>query len=228
MSNDNLETLKKAAKIIEAQQGFEMELLDEIIDLRAKIPKTYEQHRAHFIDRLKLRYEIDISADEYDDLLKNQHRKGFRGHIKKSGGKTFGEMQIKGIRVVLLYNNETKSFDTCYPPTTTENIDELIRATVISPMRSLAKEMYLLIMDRVDFEYRADFETIADAAKYYWHNCTFPNILIAKYNFGEVNLIKVMRMMLRLMYNDHRTLMIKVDVVKRSVATQADSSTNAD
>jgi len=142
----------------------------------------YKSASVHFIERLKERYSIDFSIDEYNSLLNSKGRE-YKGMYTKNANCTLGILKLEGKDVWTLYNNRFKLFLTALPPIIADDINEMIVACFPRPVRHISHELYRIISNELNSE-RIDFDTDKDAAIYYFEKCNYPTLLIDKYKHG--------------------------------------------
>src|SRR5450631_410952 len=88
----------------------------------------------HFAERLKERYGIVITEEEYFELLKLK----FQGLFKKSDTATFGFITYDNTIIYVLKNTVVHLFTTALPPETGTDIKSLIEACFPRPSRNVA------------------------------------------------------------------------------------------
>lgn len=173
--------------------------------------KQLDEHRKHFIERLKERYDIDITEKQYNELC-NLKTSKYKGILSKSSNSTIGIAKIKNQEVWVLYNSKTKCFSTCYPSDIETNIESAFRASFGSVVRRIAKvifDAYLLEKENLP-----TFEEIKDAALYYFNNTMFPQLHIESFKHGSVSNMKIMQQINRILNNSHPH--VKIDVRKKT------------
>ncbi len=135
--------------------------------------KTFEQHAEHFILRLKERYDLDITFDEYNDLCKNKGD-NYNPLYCRNSCKKIGYVYIHGIKVVVLnYRAKDKAlntmtcYSTCFPADSMDTMENIIRTCFGSqqPKILLIYKRYLEEKSLVE----KNFETDREAHTYY-HN----------------------------------------------------------
>ncbi len=71
--------------------------------------RSFEEHYNHFSDRLKERYNLEITEEEYIDLVVKEN------YYKLSSNATFCSTCFKGVEIVAVYDRVAKRFRTCLP-----------------------------------------------------------------------------------------------------------------
>lgn len=150
--------------------------------------KPYELHRHHFIDRLKERYGLDISQEEYDELNRKQE---FRSMFQKGSGSLIVELFYKGRRIMAIFNKKSQILTTALPEACWTDDDQLIRAMLPGRQWPLALKIKQIILDDVNRGNISDFPTKKEAAMYAYSNLMFPTLFLEKYEFGQVRPEKI-------------------------------------
>ena len=172
-------------------------LRDKYYDLRQ------EEIQLHFIDRLKERYGIEMTMEEYNNIP----FKDFRGFYKKSWTRVIGILNFKGNRIWCLYNNEYSYFLTVYPPNVETDIYETIRMCFSKNVRELAYRIYYEIKHEIENEIK-NFESDKEAAIYFFNNCKFPNILIMLFKNKPMKNITICQIIRRIIeFKDRRLIL---------------------
>lgn len=171
--------------------------------------KKYQKSSLHFIQRVKERYNIEISIKEYNLLLNNKINRKFKGVYSKNSNNTLGVLKFKGIDVWVLYNSRLKLFLTAYPPIIAEDTNEMITACFSRPVRYIARELYKIILNELNLE-RIDFNSDKDAAIHYFNNCRFSTLLIDKYKKGNIHPIKFCNEISKILYGEHPKVSINI------------------
>ncbi|MEO7048255.1 MAG: hypothetical protein ABI091_23350 [Ferruginibacter sp.] len=106
--------------------------------------KTYEDHRTHFIYRIKERYGITLTSEEYDELSLSfkPGSRWFKGLLKKDNQSVIGTLYIKGKKVWALYYKTRQCFTTCYPPEVEYDPENCIWMSFPPELRGLALYIY--------------------------------------------------------------------------------------
>lgn len=147
---------------------------------------------SHFTDRLKERYGIEISKEEYFELKKTKNiRKNYKGYFKSSPQKSVGTIDINGTKVWCIYDSEHKLFVTVLPKETEQDIYQMIYSFFRGKLKPIALEIY----KQIEFEVnntRYDFNSDKEAALHYYGNgnCNFPSLCMDKYKHKTINKIK--------------------------------------
>ena len=168
----------------------------------------YQSASLHFAERIKERYSIDFSVEEYNSLLKPKGRK-YKGMYTKNAHCTLGILKLKGRDVWTLYNNRFKLFLTVYPPVIADDINEMIVACFARPVRYVAYELYRMISNEINSE-RIDFDTDKDAAIYYFEKCNYSTLLIDKYKHGYLHPIRFCNEISKILEGSHPKVSISL------------------
>lgn len=195
---------------------------------------SLEGQRDHFISRLKDRYEISITNDEYDKLCPANGI--FHGAFSKNRRKTVGWIFIKGIKVWVLRDGEVGRLATCYPPAVEYSDIEMMRSCFGGASRLVAITIYRLYIKESLKIGKMKFDSVKDAAIYMFSKTMFPVLHIDKYKYGSVKTVKVANYINRILCGKSDYVEISLKKIKklnsepnpeRSVATD-DASSNAD
>lgn len=146
------------------------------------VGKPYDEQREHFIERLLERYNIEISTDEYDSLLSER----FHGVFTKRGHKTIGWMIIKGVKVWVLRHKDDATLPTCYPPDVEHSQESMIRACFSGLSRRTAFLIYNLYIKEDKRVSKLKFDTVKDAAIYFFGKTKFAPLHIDKFKHGAI------------------------------------------
>lgn len=159
----------------------------------------YDTQRTHFIERLKDRYGLIISETEYD-LLCNV--KGFHGVFAKSGNKTIGWVRVQGIKVWVLRDGEMKRIATCYPPQVEFSDYEMLRSCFGNTGLPLAMAVHSIYKQEAEKLAKIKFDSIKDAAIYFFNKTKFAPLHIDKFKHGSVETYKVAKMIDKILRNE--------------------------
>lgn len=159
----------------------------------------YEKYSNNFVARLKERYGIVLSLNDYFELIQNMKVEFFCSINKFN---SFGKIIINNEDVFVLYNKEMKLLATAQPRSVMNNSREMIVATFIPKMREYAYKIHDIILEEIEGE-RFDFETQKEAALYYFKTCSFPGLLIDKYKSGTVKPLDVILLIKKILTLEH-------------------------
>ena len=160
--------------------------------------KSYEDTREHFIERLKERYNLDMTHDEYDKIATE---KNFTFLIKKSSDGVIGTLNFKNTEVFIFYNKTRKIPSTALTPLNDEL--DFIMTVFGKRLQHIARTIYNSIMDEMKPHLEKNFETVRDAAIYYHSNSPFANFLVQKYVRGKWDTKKMIQTISDIMHNEH-------------------------
>jgi len=179
-----------------------MELIDGLM------VKQFEDHKKHFEARLFERYGISLMEGEYETLCEIGQ---FQGVVSKSSNKTVGTINIRGRKVFVLYTSHLKCFCTCYPPDVETDLYSALRACFGSTIRKIAVSIYMEYLN--ECKSLPTFESQKDAAVYLFSNTMFPQMHIEKYKTGNINTLKFMNQINKIINGDHSH--VKISLIKR-------------
>lgn len=150
---------------------------------------TPEGQMVHFIERLFERYGIKISEKEYNELCVPY--KVFHGAFSKNRRKTIGWIYIKGEKVWVLRDGELQRLATVYPPSVEFSDTEMIRSCFGGAARAAAMTIYRAYKRESEQVSKIKFDSIKDAALYFFSKTRFAPLHIDKYKHGSARTIKV-------------------------------------
>lgn len=180
---------------------------------RDKAHERRETAPAHFIDRVKDRYGLDMTLEEYHALLASRK---YLGYIKKNESNTIGVIKFKGARIWCLYNRDYKLFTTALPREVGTDSRTLVQSCFSRATRGIAFIIHDLVLEEISNE-RKEFDSIKDAAIYYFSNAKFPSSMIHKYKHGTVPVWKICSEIQRIMSGEHPYAKLSLG---RSVTTE--------
>jgi hypothetical protein len=143
---------------------------------------SYNHSSDHFRVRLKERYFIDISDDEYNSLINGN---GFIGKFSKNENITIGTILINDTLVYCVRSSKTKLLLTALPESVGTDYHQAIRACFPAPIRPFAEMVYDTMMEEI-YKAKIDFKTDKEAALFYFKECIFAPILIDKYKTNDM------------------------------------------
>ncbi len=168
----------------------------------------------HFIERLKERYDLDMTHEEYHALLAS---KTFVGYFKRTEMNSIGKVQFKGVDIWALYNADCKLFTTAFTPTIETDSRAMVDTCFPRSSRHVAAQIHDIIVEELASE-TTDFPTRKDAAIYYLNNCKSPKLLIHRYVNGSVPTWLICREIDRIMRCQHPV--VKIDLRRIEIATK--------
>lgn len=139
----------------------------------------------HFMLRLKQRYNLDITTEEYysliDQIRLNQNSKTdkkFFGIYKRKTGKSIGYIFFKDTKVWVMYDTTYKILITAYPSNIEINISQTIQSCFTKDIRPIAHLIYNDIQKEIKKLSKLKFEIDKEAYKYYALNTKYPSVHI--------------------------------------------------
>ena len=174
---------------------------------------TFEEQRDHFIERLKDRYELTISNNEYEQLCKPHGV--FHGVFGKQRRKTIGWLIIKGIKVWVLRDGEISRLATCYPPAVEHSDTEMIRACFSGMSRRVAIQIYRLYLKEAIGVSKMEFNSIKEAAIFFFTKTYFAPLHIDKYKHGNVATIKICIVINKILIGNSEYVELSLKKIKR-------------
>lgn len=195
-----------ATLFLNARLRDEIMIRDRLIVVRSN---SVDEQREHFISRLYERYNISINKDEYESLC-NPHGV-FHGAFSKQGRKTIGWLLINGTKVWVLRDGGSNMLSTCYPPIVEHDDMEMIRSCFGGITRLVALQLYEIYAKEWEKITKMQFESIKDAAVYFFSKTYFPPLHIEKYKNGFVRTVRVANMIAKILYGEspHVTIALK-------------------
>lgn len=175
-------------------------------------PKSYQENREHFIERLKERYELEITPEEYDNYC-NSNNGTFHGFMTKNSLKTVGWIMMKGKKVYVLRRGEINCLATCYPPSVEFSYHQMLLACFSGKLRSIVRIIYRKYIQECQRIEGLTFPTAKEAWFYYSENTFFATLHIEKYKFGFVRTEKLAYQVDLLIKNKNEYVFL--DLVKR-------------
>jgi hypothetical protein len=149
----------------------------------------------HFRERLRERYDLAVTDEEYAGLSDK-----FHGIFKKNNYRTVGYVVIEGKTVWCLYFNSMQCMATCYAEEMIKDEYQLLRVCfgrALLPIATKVYEAYLREVTNVPL----DFGTTKEAAIFYFSYTLFPTLHIDRYKYGNVYLFKIMNQVKRVLEN---------------------------
>lgn len=177
-------------------------------------PKTYEENRTHFIERLAERYEISITNEEYD-LYCNGDNGTFHGFLAKNSAKTVGYVFIKDRKVYVLRRGDINCLATCYPPSVEFSHGEMLKSCFSGKLRWVVRIIFRRYLWECQQVAQLKFDTIKDAALYYFANTLFAPLHIDKYKHGTARSERMASMVNSIIKGE--SPYVYIDVIKRKM-----------
>lgn len=161
----------------------------------------------HFIERVKERYGIDMSLDEYYELLASG---AYLGHYRKSSQTSVGVVPFKGVDIWCMYSSKNKLFLTALPAKVGTESRSMVEAVFSRSLRAMAMTIHDHIMNELKTE-RVDFDSCRDAALYYFSNTRFPRLLMYRFKFGNLPNRLICSEVNRIIRGDHKFAKIALE-----------------
>lgn len=162
--------------------------MDEI--LHARNGKIYEEHKNHFIERLRERHGIEITPGEYEQIRMPENIfKNFRGMFKKNQYKTVGFLNIKENKVCVLYNRMCGGvLVTCYPGDCETDVDNVFACTfgIRTSWRKIADIIYRKYKSEFYLVKNLKFESKKEAWFFFTEHTAFAPAFMRHYVYGNV------------------------------------------
>lgn len=153
--------------------------------------KSDKDIKVHFIERLKERYKISLSEEDYNDIhnpLGFTYSKLIQKSIhwaKLSSNNSAFILQIQNKLVLAIYSKHRNKFITALPWESyndeTRFVPKFFRKKE-NDLKEYAIEKYNQILSICSKEYQ-DFGS-QKANWHYYKNCTYPNLLMSEYKGG--------------------------------------------
>ena len=150
--------------------------------------KSDEEIKSHFLIRLKERYQISLSNEEYNDIhnslgfSKSKILEDNPIHWAKISSNTSAFIiKIKGKYILTIYSNRRGRFITALPWESYDDETRLVPKTLKKlNLKELAIERYNEILSICAKEY-VDLGNSKKNWYHYKRNCTYPHILMLEY-----------------------------------------------
>lgn len=142
------------------------------------ISKPYEDVRSHFIDRLKERYGISMTESEYDSLTPDDYN-----YVFKRKSSTLCYFYFKGHKVWVLYNRSRNRLTTVYFPNIEDNEEQFLLCCFNKNLWKLVDVIRRTILQDIKRFDEKCYSSKEDAAKDFFSNSPFANLLIDKYDY---------------------------------------------
>lgn len=205
--------------------------LKEVYDLgwkmasadRTKLVKSADAHRQHFKQRLSERFGMKITDEEYDakcEILsnggknvKNPENGGIHG-IRKSSNRVLYRMELRGRKMLVLFDNPTKSLSTVYPPECIESTEELLKAIFPRMLWNLAISVFRSISQDIEEKAKMHFDTNKEAAMYMVNHTPFVGLVMSIRNGNTIPPMKMAYTVKTIIEGDHNQARLVVDFTK--------------
>ncbi len=172
-----------------------------------------EDQRTHFIERLKERHEIMITEKEYDDLCNPYGI--FHGVFAKQGKKTIGWLMIHNTKVWVLRDGATRLLATCYPASVEHSNTSMIRACFAGLSKFVAIQILQMYNKEALAISKMKFESVKQAAIFFFGKTHFPTLHIDKYKYGSVATSKVCNLIRSIVTGESEHVKIYLRRVKK-------------
>jgi hypothetical protein len=161
----------------------------------------------HFIARVKERYGVDMTQEEYHELLASG---AYRGCFIKSTNATIGTINFKGVEIWCLYSTEHKLFLTALPSDIGTNSDAMVQACFSRALRPMANVIHTLIRKEL-WKETAVFSTDRDAGIYYFSQTKVPTLLMHRHKHGVIPTYMISKEIKRVLNNAHPFIKIGLE-----------------
>lgn len=173
--------------------------------------KTDYEIKNHFLLRLKERYNIVLSDEEYNDI---HHHKGFSfsktiehpitNWVKISSNTSVIILKLKGKFILSIYSKRRGRFITALPWESYDDASRLVpKILKKSNLKELAIQKYNEILSICAKEY----VDLGNKKKnwYYYQKCTYPNLLMAEYK-GMLTVGNIYKKVLEILNENQKDL----------------------
>jgi hypothetical protein len=161
--------------------------------------KEYTQIKCeHFILRLKERYGLDMTDEEYYSLNErikasnnNKINREFQGVFKRKRGKSIGYIFFKETKVWVMYDTTYKILITTYPSNVDTDISQCIQSCFSKELRDIAHLIYNDMFKEQKKMSKLKFESDKEAFKHFALNTKYPSLHILLFRGKELDLFKL-------------------------------------
>lgn len=178
---------------------------------------------SHFIERLKERYDLDMTPEEYHALLAG---KTYVGLFDRGAAHSVGTVMFKGVKVWCLYNRVLHLFTTCFPPDVETNSSSMLMACFSRGSRPVATALHEVIAEELH-DARMEFSSLKEASLHYYRNSKMPKLLVHQYRFGTVPIINVCKEIKHILKGHHRFVKLDLKVVGREKIPEFEPTSEA-
>lgn len=173
--------------------------------------KTDEEIKIHFLLRLRERYNIYLSDDEYNDI---HHYKGFGfskiieqpiiNWVKISANTSVIIFKLKGKFILAIYSKRRGRFITALP---WESYDDSSRLVPNVFKKSNLKEFAIQKYNEILSICAKEYVDLGNKKKnwHYYQNCTYPNLLMAEYK-GSLTVGNIYKKVLEILNESQKDL----------------------
>lgn len=173
--------------------------------------KTDNEIKTHFLLRLKERYNIELSDEEYNDI---HHYKGFGfskiieqpiiNWVKISANTSVIIFKLKGKFILSIYSKRRGRFITALPWNSYDDSSRLVpNVFKKSNLKEFAIQKYNEILSTCAKEY-VDLGN-KKTNWHYYQNCTYPNLLMAEYK-GSLTVGSIYKKVLEILNESQKDL----------------------
>ena len=162
----------------DSTDSFRKDRWDEL-DEQARAVKMVTSPQ-HVIDRVKERYDLDMTLEEYHALLAS---KTFRTKFKKNWYVSIGIVPFKEKSLWLVYNRLYTLFTTALPPVIEHDVEEMAAACFSRAVRPVALTVLAAVQEELGSA-RRDFSTNKEAALHYIATSPIPMLLMNQFKHG--------------------------------------------
>ena len=151
---------------------------------------TYEQYRENFLRVIAERYHKTMTSEEYDAICAPEYIKNNLQIIwKKSHNRYVAYIKIDDVEYPVMWNKTLNCPITVYTDLDGD-MSTLTRALFGNLVYKFALNIYKAIIEEYD-QHPKNFESMAEAAKYFHKNSNFPSYYIHKYKTGQWDIMKI-------------------------------------
>lgn len=173
--------------------------------------KTDNEIKTHFLLRLKERYNIELSDEEYNDI---HHYKGFGfskiieqpiiNWVKISANTSVIIFKLKGKFILSIYSKRRGRFITALPWNSYDDSSRLVpNVFKKSNLKEFAIQKYNEILSTCAKEY-VDLGN-KKTNWHYYQTCTYPNLLMAEYK-GSLTVGSIYKKVLEILKENQKDL----------------------
>ena len=126
------------------------------------------EHFKHFQERLKERHNLDISWEEYQELIDPANNR-FKGLIKGLGNNSYGTIEFKGKTLWTILKKDYGTLATVYPADVDNSPENMFRMVFSTRLMPVVEAVWLEIKGELEkfqdkvFQYRTDAFFFYDA-----------------------------------------------------------------
>lgn len=158
--------------------------MEEFMALNSNENFVWDFNKAqHVIRRLKERYSLVFTMDEYKKFLRLVKTHGEIMHIV-SGSKTYRKIHYRNTDIYVVYSTLYKAIYTVLDP---KHIEESMMDVPVwgNGQEKHCLDLYEEIMETVKTQYK-EFATKKETAEYFARHCTYPKIMFSYYDVQKL------------------------------------------